>query len=41
MIESAWQSLDVPKYRIKYRQVHSNKPLSGAGSPSCRPGSVQ
>ena len=41
MIESAWQRLDVPKYRIKYRQVHSNKPLSGTGSPSYRPGSVQ
>ena len=26
---------------IKYQQVHSNKPMSGAGSPSCRPGSVQ
>ena len=26
---------------IKYQQVHSNEPMSGAGSPSCRPGSVQ
>ena len=26
---------------IKYQQVHSNKPTSDAGSPSCRPGSVQ
>ena len=26
---------------IKCQQVHSNKPMSGAGSPSCRPGSVQ
>ena len=26
---------------IKYRQVNSNKLLSGARSPSCRPGSVQ
>ena len=41
MIESAWQRLNVPKYRIKYRQVHSNKLLSCAGSPSYRPGSVQ
>ena len=30
----------VPKY-IKYQQVYSDKPMSGAGSPSCRPGSVQ
>ena len=29
-----------PKY-IKCQQAHSNKPMSGAGSPSCRPGSVQ
>ena len=26
---------------LKYRQVRSDKPLSGAGSTSCRPGSVQ
>ena len=26
---------------IKWQQVHSNKPVSGAGSPSSRPGSVQ
>ena len=26
---------------IKKQQVHSDKPVSGAGSPSCRPGSVQ
>ena len=26
---------------IKYQQVHSNNPMSGAGSPSCRAGSVQ
>ena len=26
---------------IKCQKVHSNKPMSGAGSPSCRPGSVQ
>ena len=30
----------VQKY-IKYQQVHRDKPMSGAGSPSCRPGSVQ
>ena len=23
---------------IKYQQVHSNKPINGAGSPNCRPG---
>ena len=26
---------------LKCQQNHSNKPMSGAGSPSCRPGSVQ
>ena len=26
---------------LKCQQNHSNKPVSGAGSPSCRPGSVQ
>ena len=26
---------------IEYQQVHGDKPMSGAGSPSCRPGSVQ
>ena len=26
---------------INYQQVHINKPMSGAGSPSCRAGSVQ
>ena len=26
---------------IKCQQVHSNKPMNGAGSPSGRPGSVQ
>ena len=26
---------------LKCQQNHSNKPISGAGSPSCRPGSVQ
>ena len=26
---------------IKYQQVHCDKPMSGAGSPSCRPGSLQ
>ena len=26
---------------LKCQQVHSNKPMSSAGSPSCRPGSVQ
>ena len=30
-----------PKISIKCQQVHSNKPMSGAGSPSCRPESVQ
>ena len=25
----------------KFQKVHSNKPMSGAGSPSCIPGSVQ
>ena len=29
------------KEYIKYQQVHSNKSISGAGSPSCRPGSGQ
>ena len=26
---------------LKCLKNHSNKPMSGAGSPSCRPGSVQ
>ena len=26
---------------LKYQQVYSDKPLSGAGSPSCRLGSIQ
>ena len=26
---------------IKCQKVHSNKPMSGAGTPNCRPGSVQ
>ena len=30
----------ISKY-IKCQQVHSNKPLSGAGPSSCIPGSVQ
>ena len=25
---------------MKYQQVHSNKPMGRAGSPSCRPGST-
>ena len=30
----------VPNY-MNYQRVHSDKPIGGAGSPSCRPGSVQ
>ena len=33
--------LRAPGGYIKCQQVHSNKPMSGAGSPNCRPGSVQ
>ena len=51
LINSSWQYSGTPfkirspmgeknsKY-IKCQKVHSNKPISGAGSPNCSPGSV-
>ena len=37
---SLYREAHEPKY-VNYQQVHSDKPMSGAGSPICTPGSVQ
>ena len=36
---SLYREAHEPKY-INHHEVHSDKPMSGAGSPICKPGSV-